>query len=166
MEEMPSLNMPAQRLTVAILLLDLPCSGPVTHSGEILTTGKSHCHDVSHKPWYFNACCRVIIYMDLEYILILCITVLYCLFLCNVGVCVWNLAKYWMPIRTVSKALPGFICNMETTVAVDKHKLCAHSLRPSSTQPQPSLPVQNTICGSAHSCSSDDGHNDARNMLR
>ena len=42
----------------------------------------------------------------------------------------------------------------------------AHSSRPSSTQPQPSLPVQNTICGSAHSCSRDDGHNDARNMLR
>jgi len=42
MEEMPSLNMPVQRLKVAILPLDLPCSGPVTHSGEILTTGKSH----------------------------------------------------------------------------------------------------------------------------
>jgi hypothetical protein len=27
---------------VATLPLDLPCSGPVTHSGEILTTGKSH----------------------------------------------------------------------------------------------------------------------------
>jgi len=35
MEEIPSLNMPVQRLTVAILPLDLPCSGPVTHSGEI-----------------------------------------------------------------------------------------------------------------------------------
>jgi len=42
MEEMPSLNMPVQRLTVIILPLDLACSGPVTHSGEILTTGKSH----------------------------------------------------------------------------------------------------------------------------
>jgi len=42
MEEMPSLNMPVQRLNVTILPLDLPCSGPVTHSGEILTTGKSH----------------------------------------------------------------------------------------------------------------------------
>jgi len=42
MEEMPSLNMPVQRLKVAILPLDLPCSGPVTHSGQILTTGKSH----------------------------------------------------------------------------------------------------------------------------
>ena len=42
MEEMPTLNMPVQRLKVAILPLDLPCSGPVTHSGEILTTGKSH----------------------------------------------------------------------------------------------------------------------------
>jgi len=42
MEEMPSLNMLVQRLEVAILPLDLPCSGPITHSGEILTTGKSH----------------------------------------------------------------------------------------------------------------------------
>jgi len=42
MEEMPSLNTPVQRLKVAILPLDLPCSGPVTHSGKILITGKSH----------------------------------------------------------------------------------------------------------------------------
>ena len=28
----------------------------------------------------------------------------------------------------------------------------------SSTQPHPSQPMQNTICGSAHSCSPDDGH--------
>jgi len=42
MVKMPSLNMPVQRLKVAILPLDLPCSGPITHSGEILTTGKSH----------------------------------------------------------------------------------------------------------------------------
>ena len=42
MEEMPSLNMPVQRLKVVILPLDLPCSGAVTHSGEILTIGKSH----------------------------------------------------------------------------------------------------------------------------
>ena len=34
--------MPVLRLKVAFLPLDLPCSGPVTHSGEILTTGKSH----------------------------------------------------------------------------------------------------------------------------
>ena len=26
--------------------------------------------------------------------------------------------------------------------------------------------VQNTICGSAHSCSPDDGHNDTQNILR
>jgi len=50
MEEMPSLNMPVQRLKVAILQLDLPCSGPVTHSGEILTTGKSH----GNKPDRFS----------------------------------------------------------------------------------------------------------------
>jgi len=42
MEETPSLNMRFQRLNVAILPLDLSCSGSVTHSGEILTTGKSH----------------------------------------------------------------------------------------------------------------------------
>jgi len=42
MEEMPSLNMPVQRLKVAIPPPDLPCSGPLTHSGEILTSGKSH----------------------------------------------------------------------------------------------------------------------------
>jgi len=41
MEEMPSLNTPVHRLKVAILQLDLPCSGPVTYSGEILNTGKS-----------------------------------------------------------------------------------------------------------------------------
>jgi len=39
LKEMPSLNMPVQRLKVTLVL---PCSGPVTHSGEILTTGKSH----------------------------------------------------------------------------------------------------------------------------
>jgi len=38
---MPSINMPVQSLKVAILPMDLPYSGPVTHAGEILTTGKS-----------------------------------------------------------------------------------------------------------------------------
>ena len=42
MEEMPSLNKLVQRLKVATLPLDLPYSGPITHSGEISTTGKSH----------------------------------------------------------------------------------------------------------------------------
>ena len=42
----------------------------------------------------------------------------------------------------------------------------AHSLRPSSTQPQPAQPVQNTICSNTRSCSPDNGHNDVRNMLR
>jgi len=42
MEEMPSLNTPVQKLKAATLPLDLSCSGPVTHSGEILATGKSH----------------------------------------------------------------------------------------------------------------------------
>ena len=38
---MSSLNMPVQRLKVAILPLDLPYSGSATHSGELLTTGKT-----------------------------------------------------------------------------------------------------------------------------
>jgi hypothetical protein len=42
MEEMPSLNMLVERLKVATLPLDSPCSRPVIHLGEILTTGKSH----------------------------------------------------------------------------------------------------------------------------
>jgi len=42
MEVIPTQNTRVQRLKVAILLLGLPCSGIVTHSGEILATGKSH----------------------------------------------------------------------------------------------------------------------------
>jgi hypothetical protein len=34
--------MPVQRLKVAVLPLDVPCSGLVTNSGEILTTEQSH----------------------------------------------------------------------------------------------------------------------------
>ena len=37
----------------------------------------------------------------------------------------------------------------------------AHSSRSNSTQP-----VQKTICGSKQTCSPEDGHNDAQNMLR
>jgi hypothetical protein len=42
MEEMPFLKLPVHRLKVEILPLDLSCSGTVTHSWELLTTGKSH----------------------------------------------------------------------------------------------------------------------------
>jgi len=43
----------------------------------------------------------------------------------------------------------------------------AHDAAPHNhIQPQPAQPVQNTICGSTRYCSPDDGHNDARNMLR
>jgi len=41
-------------------------------------------------------------------------------------------------------------------------ELCAHS----STQSQLAQPLQNTICSNTRSCSPDDGHNDARNVLR
>lgn len=39
---MPFQNILVQRLKVTILPLELTCSGLVNHSGEILTTGKSH----------------------------------------------------------------------------------------------------------------------------
>jgi hypothetical protein len=42
MEEMPSQSAPVQRLKVAILPLNLTCSGPITHSWDISITGKSH----------------------------------------------------------------------------------------------------------------------------
>jgi hypothetical protein len=41
MEEMPPQNMSVQRLRVANLPLEIPCSGLVIHSAEILTPGKS-----------------------------------------------------------------------------------------------------------------------------
>ena len=37
MEEMPPLNMSVQRLKAAVLRQDLPCSGSVTNSGELLS---------------------------------------------------------------------------------------------------------------------------------
>jgi len=42
--------MPVQGLMVAILPLDLPCCGIVTHPGEILTTEK--CHKKAFKGRY------------------------------------------------------------------------------------------------------------------
>jgi len=63
---MPSLNMPVQRLKVAILPLDLPCSGPVTHSGKILTTGKSH----GKKPDRFSLNDNIVIIVIITIIII------------------------------------------------------------------------------------------------
>jgi hypothetical protein len=42
----------------------------------------------------------------------------------------------------------------------------AHNWRSSSTRPQPAIPVLHIICGSSLHCTPDDGHTDARNMLR
>ena len=36
---MPSQNVPVQRLKLAVLPLDLPCSGLLIHSGEIIVAG-------------------------------------------------------------------------------------------------------------------------------
>jgi hypothetical protein len=54
MEEMPSLNTPVRRLKVAMLPLDLACPGPVTHSGEILTTSKIHGKKMDRLKFYCN----------------------------------------------------------------------------------------------------------------
>jgi hypothetical protein len=42
MEKMPSQNTPVWGLKVATLPVDLPCSGFVPHSWDILITGKSY----------------------------------------------------------------------------------------------------------------------------
>jgi len=42
----------------------------------------------------------------------------------------------------------------------------AHCLRPSSTRSQPTQPGKHHTHSLKQSCSPDDGHNDARNMLR
>jgi hypothetical protein len=42
MKEKASQNMPVQTLEVATLTLELPCSGLLNHSGEIIATGNSH----------------------------------------------------------------------------------------------------------------------------
>ena len=52
MEEMASLDMPVHRLKFAILPLDLPRSGLVTHSGELLPPGK--CHGMKPDRYYLN----------------------------------------------------------------------------------------------------------------
>jgi len=44
-------------------------------------------------------------------------------------------------------------------------ELCAHRSQPNFTQPQQAQLMQNTICSYTQSCSPEDGHNDARNML-
>jgi hypothetical protein len=41
-----------------------------------------------------------------------------------------------------------------------------HDWQPSSTRPQPAIPALHILCGSSLHCSPDDGHIDARNMLR
>ena len=55
------------------------------------------------------------------------------------------------------------VCTVKVTVRLwSWGASCVHCEGYCST----SRTVQNTICGSANSCSPDDGHNDARNMLR
>jgi len=75
MEEIPSLNMPVRRLKVTILPLDLPCSGPVTHSVEILTTGKSlkAVIDLSKLSRPFGITFLCIVYVPVFSVLHLCL---------------------------------------------------------------------------------------------
>ena len=72
---------------------------------------------------------------------------------------------HWLWLLSLCGAGTRAVCTVKVNCS-NSNFHSAHSSRPSSTQPQPSQPVQNTIRRSAHSCSPDDGHNDARNMLR
>jgi len=42
MQGMPPQNIYVHRIKTAVLLLDLPCSGLLTHSGEMVSNGISH----------------------------------------------------------------------------------------------------------------------------
>jgi len=82
----------------------------------------------------------------------------------------WNLVYIKTSIPSKVKALI-FVgrerIKQEATYHYEQHlSHSAQSLRPSSTQPQPAQPVLKTICGITQTCSSDDGHNNARNKLR
>ena len=79
---------------------------------------------------------------------------------------IWRSALVVMAVAVWSWDASCVHCEGYCSTQLNSNLDSAHSLHPSYTQPQPSLPVQNAICGSAHYCSPDDGHNDARNMLR
>jgi len=59
-----------------------------------------------------------------------------------------------------------WLCGAGTRAVCTVWKLLFDCSCPISTQSQPAQPVQNTTCSSTRSCSPDDGHNDARNMLK
>ena len=83
------------------------------------------------------------------------------------------------PCPTACGVLPGCVGHGLVELRRELCALCesycstvshsAHSSRRSSTRPQPTTvytPRQNTACSSTRSYSADEGHNDARNMLR
>ena len=78
----------------------------------------------------------------------------------------WCSALVVMAVVVWSLYASSVHCESYCSIESKSNFHSSHSSRPRSTQPQPSQTVQNTISGSAHSCSPDDGHNDARNMLR
>ena len=77
--------------------------------------------------------------------------------------CLWCSALVVLAVVVWSWVVRCLHC-VKVTVRLPSHS--ANIVRPSSTQPQPAQPVQNTICSSTRSSSPDDGHNDARNMSR
>jgi len=69
----------------------------------------------------------------------------------------------------LSQCIVNFHCALCTFTVHCELSQCIvlfHNAVHSSTQPQPAQPMQNTICGSAHTYSPVDGLNDARNILR
>jgi len=74
-----------------------------------------------------------------------------------------RLTWVWLAEVVWSCVMSGVHCVKFTVHTVHTaHDAAPHNHR----QPQPTQPVQNTICGSTRSYSPDDGHNDVRNMLR
>ena len=74
---------------------------------------------------------------------------------CSAWVC-----RLWLAVVLWSCVVCCVHCNLHTVHT-------SHDLAPQDhSQPQPTHPVQNTACSRTRPYSPDDGHNDARNMLR
>ena len=92
----------------------------------------------------------------------ICEYISYCIRQCQLYI-----ALGWKEINQQDATNPKFIIKLlsQHVSGIIMPIISARSLRPKSIQPQPAKPVQNTICSNTRSCSPEDGHNDARNML-
>jgi hypothetical protein len=74
-------------------------------------------------------------------------------------------AQHWYYWLWLGRAGPPVVCALRKLL-FEQLSHSAHNWRPSSTRPQPAIPVLYIIYGSSLHCTPDDGHTDARNMLR